>query len=67
MICAQVLLAYQLDTRPKVRKRAQAGVQAVLAAVHGTPASAPASDALLKCESSLRLCLQARHLAERCA
>ena len=45
----QVLLAYQLDTRPKVRKRAQAGVQAVLGAVWEGPASAPASEALLKC------------------
>ena len=44
----QVLFAYVLDLRPKVRKRAQSGVQAVFAAIQATPAIGAASDTVLK-------------------
>ena len=44
----QVLLAYVLDLRPKVRKRAQSGVQAVFATIQATPAIGAASDTVLK-------------------
>lgn len=43
-----LLLQLSLDERPKVRKRAQEGVAAVLAAQQGTPAAGPASDAILR-------------------
>lgn len=38
------------DTRPKIRKRGQQGLGDVLIAIRGTPAAAPAGDALLKGE-----------------
>ena len=53
----QVLLAYVLDLRPKVRKRAQSSLQAVLAAIQATPAIGAASDSVLKCEPARRLYL----------
>jgi hypothetical protein len=41
-----LLLSFLTDARPKVRKRAAASAEEVLAALQGTPALAPASEAL---------------------